>query len=71
MLVQIFKNYSSSKSRLQPKGKNVRKEVEIDQSIEEDDDGISEKYEELKKQFILIQKREEYTRNTLVESQVK
>lgn len=68
LLVQIYKNYTSGKSRSQPKGKNVRKEVEPSIEDEEEDDP---RYQELKMQYIMLQKREESTRNTLVESQGK
>lgn len=66
LLVQIYKNYSSGKSRSQPRGKNVRKELES--SFDEE---VFAEHEELKSQYFLLQKREEYTRNTLVESQAK
>lgn len=79
LLVQIYQGYTgNSKSRSQPKGKSLKKEIEL--NIEEDEEDLTEKaelyeiaqkYEELQKQYALLQKREDYTRNTLVESQAK
>jgi LisH domain-containing protein ARMC9 len=75
MLVTIFKNYSSAsstggKTRSQPKGKSMKKEIEVSIDEESETETFKE-LDRLKKQFVILQKREEYTRNTLVESQTK
>ena len=67
-LVLMFKNWSEGNKKKPPAGKNSGKKP-VEQSFEVAE--VEKEFEELRRQHVLLQEREEYTRNTLVESQTK
>ena len=71
-LVKIFKSWNGESKKRPPTGKNMSKNVgKKAMEVSVDYGEIEKELEELKGQHVLLQEREEYTRNTLVESQTK
>lgn len=67
-LILMYKNYVEGSKGKPPKGKVGNKK---NVNISFDSSSADKELDELKKQHVLLQQREEYTRNTLVESQTK
>ncbi|CAG9330157.1 unnamed protein product [Blepharisma stoltei] len=72
LLVQMYKAYNQDKGkRVQPRGKTGRESNAAFEELEAQFAVAKQELEDLNNQYIILQKREEYARNTLLESQTK
>lgn len=73
LLVQMYKAYNSGKGgRVQPRGKTGRKEeIAASEELEGQLAVAKQELGDIQGQYEILQKREEYARNTLLESQTK